>query len=69
MAYGCTGSTRIGMFSSPLLMYGDSSTGTATADNVRVLQQSRSIVANFLVTDATVAAPTLAQGENCSNCY
>jgi hypothetical protein len=64
MAYGCTGSTRIGMFSSPLLQYGDSPTGTVTADNARVLRDTRSVVANFLITDTTAVAPTLAPGED-----
>jgi hypothetical protein len=52
MAYGCNGSTRVPWFSSPNLQYEGKATGTPTADNLRVLQQTRTSVANFRVSPA-----------------
>ena len=52
MSYDCTGqSTRIGIFSSPLLVYpnpgGDPAGTVATHDNSRVLRETARIIADF----------------------
>jgi hypothetical protein len=59
MANACSGVavSRVPYFSSPLIVYQDKTTGTATADNARVLRETRLVVSNFLITDASVTAP------------
>jgi len=47
MAYACTASTRVPLFSSPAVSYNGLSTGNNLNDNVYVLQQTYMTVANF----------------------
>ncbi|KAG5175903.1 hypothetical protein JKP88DRAFT_283269 [Tribonema minus] len=60
MSYACTGATRVPYFSSPNIYYQGVATGTAaTADNLRVLLQTKYTVANFRQGGSTpTAAPT-----------
>jgi hypothetical protein len=47
MSYSCAGATRVPYFSSPVITYSGKTTGTGTADNARVLQETRFVVANY----------------------
>ena len=48
MAYPCDSSTRVPLFSSPNVTYHRTATGNAQNNNVRVLQQTHVVVANFM---------------------
>ena len=62
MAYPCTSSTRVPYFSSANARYGGVPTGTPTADNVAVLQQTHYSVANFVLGAPTAPVPAPAPG-------